>query len=138
MKIKFTILLAASSLWGVTLNAQSGTQNATPVQMVEALHDAFGEHHARAVHTKGIILEGTFTPAASASTITKAAHFQKEQSNIVVRFSDFAGVPNIPDNSGLANPRGMAIKFKMKNGLTTDFVGHSFNGFPTPNSLGIY
>ncbi|HSU49258.1 MAG TPA: catalase, partial [Segetibacter sp.] len=32
------------------------------------------------------------------------------------------------------NPRGFAIKFTMPDGLTTDIVAHSFNGFPTVNS----
>jgi catalase len=30
----------------------------TPLSMVEALHAAFGEHHDRAVHTKGAVFEG--------------------------------------------------------------------------------
>jgi catalase len=51
-----------------------------------------------------------------------------------VRFSDFAGVPTIPDTDGLANPRGMAIKFKLPDGSETDLVTHSFNGFPTPTT----
>jgi catalase len=34
----------------------------TPAELVDALHTAFGEHHARAVHTKGIFLEGSFEP----------------------------------------------------------------------------
>src|SRR5262249_35600440 len=29
----------------------------TPLSMVNALHTAFGEHHARAVHTKGVMVE---------------------------------------------------------------------------------
>ena len=52
----------------------------------------------------------------------------------MVRFSDFTGIPNIPDNIGPADPRGMAVKFKMADGLTTDIISHSFNGFPTATS----
>lgn len=116
------------------VNAQDPGQTSSPSQLVDALHAAFGEHHARAVHSKGIILQGTFTPDAGAATITKARHLQKTKSTVVVRFSDFTGIPDIPDNVGLANPRGFAIKFKMPDGATTDIVGHSFNGFPTSNS----
>jgi catalase len=35
---------------------------------------------------------------------------------VVVRFSDFAGVPSIPDTDPRASPRGMAIKFKLPDG----------------------
>jgi catalase len=114
--------------------AQDTGQTASPGQLVDALHTAFGDNHSRAVHAKGIILEGTFTPDEGASAITKAKHLQKAKSTVVVRFSDFTGIPDIPDNIGLANPRGFAIKFKMPDGTSTDIVGHSFDGFPTPNS----
>ncbi len=117
-----------------TVYAQTEGQTSSPAQLVDALHTTFGNHHSRAVHAKGIILEGSFTPAPDAPKWTKAAHLQKEHSKVVIRFSDFTGIPDIPDNSGSANPRGLAIKFIMKDGKTTDIVGHSFNGFPTPNS----
>jgi catalase len=86
------------------------------------------------VHAKGIILEGIFTPDKGAAALTKAFHLQQESSKVVIRFSDFTGLPAIPDNNPAANPRGMAIKFRMADGRTTDIVGHSFNGFPTKNS----
>jgi catalase len=112
----------------------SGAQKSSPAQLVDALHSAFGKHHVRAVHAKGIILEGDFTPNAHAASLTTAAHLQKTGSAITVRFSDFTGIPDIPDNIGLANPRGFAVKFRLPDGSTTDIVGHSFNGFPTPTS----
>lgn len=116
------------------LHAQDSAQASTPGQLVDALHAAFGEHHSRAVHAKGIILEGTFTPDAMAATLSKAFHLQKKSSKVTLRFSDFTGIPDIPDNIGLANPRGLAIKFQMEDGSSTDIVGHSFDGFPTENS----
>jgi catalase len=116
------------------LHAQTTGQNSSPAQLVDALHTAFGNHHSRAVHAKGIILEGDFTPDAQAADWTTAFHLQKKKSTVVVRFSDFTGIPDIPDNAGGANPRGFAIKFRQPDGKTTDIVGHSFNGFPTPNS----
>ena len=116
------------------LQAQTVGQSSSPEQLVDALHAAFGEHHARAVHAKGIILVGKFTPDAHAADLTKAFHLQKQQSKVIIRFSDFTGIPDIPDNAGAANPRGLAIKFVMPDGKTTDIVGHSFNGFPTKNS----
>ncbi|MCP3446791.1 catalase family peroxidase [Bradyrhizobium sp. CCGUVB14] len=103
----------------------------TPDQMVDALNGVFGQHHARAVHAKGVILEGSFTPSATASRISKAPHLQQTSVPVVVRFSNFAGVPSIPDNDPLASPHGMAIKFKLPDGSETDLVTHSFNGFPS-------
>jgi catalase len=116
------------------LHAQTQGQTATPGQLVDALHAAFGDHHSRAVHAKGIILEGTFTPAPDAASLSKAFHLQNKASKVTLRFSDFTGIPTIPDNIGLANPRGLAIKFQSDDGQTTDIVGHSFDGFPTENS----
>jgi hypothetical protein len=43
----------------------------TPQDLVDALRDAFGEHHARAVHAKGILLQGTFTPAQTARALSR-------------------------------------------------------------------
>lgn len=114
--------------------AQQDTLKSTPKDLVDALHTAFGEHQARAVHAKGIFFEGTFTPSKDAANITKAKHLQNQTSKVIVRFSDFTGIPDIPDNAGAANPRGFAIKFIMPDSSTTDIVGHSFNGFPTKNS----
>ncbi|MEP6750697.1 MAG: catalase, partial [Bacteroidota bacterium] len=114
--------------------AQASTQKSSPGQLVDALHSAFGKHPARAVHAKGIILEGTFTPAVEAASITTAVHFKKAVLPVVVRFSDFTGIPDISDANGLANPRGFAIKFKLADGSSTDIVGHSFDGFPTATS----
>jgi catalase len=55
--------------------------------MVNALHTAFGEHHARAVHTKGVILDGVFTPAPEARTIVKTPIFSGGPLPIVARCS---------------------------------------------------
>jgi catalase len=57
------------------------------------LHSAFGKHESRAVHAKGIILEGTFVPSKDAAKITKAVHLQNQASKVLLRFSDFTGIP---------------------------------------------
>src|SRR5262245_19897757 len=106
----------------------------TPAELVESMHSAFGYNHCRAVHAKGIILEGEFTPDSHAREITKAPHLQGPTSKVTVRFSDFSGVPTIPDNDPMANPRGMAVRFELPGGATTDLVAHSFNGFPVSNT----
>jgi catalase len=102
----------------------------TPASMVAALHSAFGEHHARAVHAKGVVLEGTFTPAPEARKLSSAALFSMGTIPVTLRFSDFTGIPTIPDTSPNANPRGFALKFHIRDGSEADIVTHSFNGFP--------
>ncbi len=123
------VVLALGS--AAAMNAGAGEpMHETPASMVGAFHTAFGAHHARAVHAKGIILEGMFTPAPEARTIARAALFAEGPIPVTVRFSDFTGLPEIPDTSPDANPRGLAVKFRMGAGRETDIVTHSFNGFP--------
>ena len=105
-----------------------------PGQLVQDFHAAFGEHHARAVHTKGLILQGTYTPSVEARELCRAQLFLESSVPVVVRFSDFTGLPNIPDPEVNANPRGFAIRFLMSDGSNTDIVNHSFNGFPVSTS----
>lgn len=102
-----------------------------PQQMVDALYSAFGDNHSRAVHAKGVMAVGVFEPSAEAKRLTKAKLFNVKSMPVLVRFSDFTGIPNIPDTVGDANPRGLALKFTLPDGTTTDVVTHSFNGFPT-------
>jgi catalase len=128
--------MAATPTPGVA-NVQGTTevnQRHSPGELVEALHTTFGSHHARAVHAKGILLAGVFTPDPHAAMLTRARHLQNQASVVTLRFSDFTGLPDIPDTSPSANPRGLALKFTMPDGSTTDIVGHSFNGFPTSTS----
>ena len=107
-------------------------QKSTPVQLVDALNGVFGNHPgARAVHAKGVVLEGAFTPSGGASAISKAPHLQHSAVPVTVRFSNFAGIPTVADNDGLASPRGFAIKFHLPDGSSSDIVAHSFNGFPS-------
>lgn len=104
---------------------------ATPEKLVDALNGVFGKHPgARAVHAKGIVLEGVFTPKPAAATLSKAAHLQKAPVPVTIRFSNFAGIPTLPDAEGLASPHGLAVKFHLPGGAETDIVAHSFNGFP--------
>jgi catalase len=128
---RFLIICFITLVTNSTIQAQTAEQPATPGQMVDALHSAFGKHPARAVHAKGIFFEGRFIPDKDAAAISSAFHLQKQSSTVVVRFSDFTGIPDIPDNIGPANPRGFALKFKMPDGRSTDIIAHSFNGFPT-------
>lgn len=102
-----------------------------PGALVDALNLVFGKQvHGRAVHAKGVVLQGQFVPTPAASTLSKALHFQNVAVPVTVRFSAFAGVPFVADAEPLANPRGLALKFFLPDGTETDLVTHSFNGFP--------
>jgi catalase len=115
--------------------APSAGTSSTPAQLVDALNLVFGKQtDNRAVHAKGIVLHGRFLPSSAAADLSRAPHFQKNAVPLTVRFSDFAGIPTIPDNDGLANPRGLALKFQLPDGTDTDLVTHSFNGFPSPTA----
>ena len=108
-----------------TIRAEDGAH------LVDDLHAVFGKHHARAVHAKGVILEGNFAPAKAAHAFSNAAVFAGATVPVTIRFSDFTGIPDIPDNIGDANPRGLAIKFRAGGDADMDVVTHSFDGFPT-------
>lgn len=109
----------------------------TPLSMVNALHTAFGEHHARAVHTKGIVLEGTFAPSPKARTLVGESIFAGGTLPVIARFSDFAGDPDLPDNQDGASPAGFAVKIKAPDGdefdveafQHKDFITASFDEF---------
>lgn len=105
--------------------------------LVKDILDAFdrangGVHSGfRPAHAKGRMVSGTFTPTAEAAKLTKAPHVQRPESDVVVRFSDFAGVPNIPDNAPAGSgPRGMAVRFYLADHVHTDIIAHSTEGFP--------
>ena len=102
----------------------------TGEQMVEAFHSAFGNRRVRATHAKGIMAVGSYVPSPDAAKISKASVFAGN-STLLLRFSDFTGIPDIPDTAGPSNPRGLAIKFIGSNGPVMDIVAHNFNGFPT-------
>jgi catalase len=78
------------------------------------------------------VLRGTFTADPDAMSLTSADHLRAEGQPVpvLVRFSDFSGVPTQSDGKPGANPAGMAIKFQLPGGVDTDIVAHSYNGFP--------
>lgn len=136
-----TIIRAMTALGVlVTATAWAGDttdESAKPVaeQLVNTLTKLANGPYAgfRANHAKGIMASGSFTPAASAASLSKAPHLQKDTVPVTVRFSDATGVPNIPDASANANPHGIAIRFQLPDGAYTDIVSISVNGFPAAN-----
>jgi catalase len=126
--LPLTLLLMPASAYA----QNNANQPFTPAQLVDALNAVFGKQtDNRAVHAKGVVLEGKFTPSPEAASLSKAPHLQSTAVPVTVRFSDFAGVPAIPDTDPNASPRGFAVKFHLPDGTDTDLVTHSYNGFPT-------
>jgi catalase len=132
----FPALLLGTALGVCTLSAaaadpQPADNKPLPVALVDALNKLAGGPHPgfRANHAKGVLVTGTFTPAKTAPSLSSAPHFATTVP-VLVRFSDTTGVPNMPDASPDASPHGMAIRFKLPGGGSTDIVSISANGFP--------
>ena len=102
--------------------------------LLEQFDTIFGQHPGfRPAHAKGVLLTGTFTPAAEASSLTRAPHVARDATPVTARFSDGTGLPMIPDNDPNANPRGLAIRFHLADHVHTDIISHSSDGFPARN-----
>jgi catalase len=118
---------AASLIGGVAWGDEP--EKSVPEQIVDTMIKLFGKHPGfRSAHAKGIVCEGEFTPALSASTLSRAPHLQDKPVRVTVRFSDSTGIPNIPDGIPDASPHGMAVRFHLPVG-STDIVANAFNGF---------
>ena len=77
-------------------------------EVLEGFDKAAGGVHpgVRPGHAKGLLLTGVCTPSSDAVSLTRAPHLQRPSTPVTVRFSDFAGVPTVPDNDPqAASPR---------------------------------
>lgn len=98
-------------------------------EVFEAIEAMGGGHDGhRAVHAKGTLCAATFTPTAAASTLSRAAHFADGPVRAHVRFSNGSGNPDAPDYEPREG-RGMATKFYLPGGATTDIVAISLPAF---------
>ena len=123
----FAVMLLG--LDALVLSARGVAQGVDPAELVSDIHAIFGQHHARAVHAKGAVLDATFEPTEQARQLSRASAFAGKL-QATVRLSDNTGIPTIPDADPNATPRGLAVKFKLSDGSEMDLVTHSFNGFP--------
>ena len=92
-------------------------------EIVDALEAANGGPHpaCRAVHAKGTVCAGTFTPTPEAAKLSRAGHLQGDPVEATVRFSNASGNPHTSDANPIAG-RGMAVKFNLPDGESTDIV----------------
>jgi len=121
-----TALLLLSAPGTVRAQAKS-----LPEQIADVMVQLSGGVHPgfRFAHAKGLVLTGSFTPAPSARTISRAAHLTGGPVPVTVRLSDGTGLPEVSDANPNASPRGMAIRFTLPKGAFTDIVANSHNGF---------
>jgi catalase len=100
----------------------------TPQQAVDAANHVFGSHPGhRALHAKGSLCRGTFTPTREGARLTRAAHFRGAPVPATIRVSNASGDPNAPDN--VPDVRGLAVKLELPDGGQTDIVTQSLPWF---------
>lgn len=121
MRSKFRIAIATSimAVIGMDVGAVRAGEPDGPA-LVDALNSVFGKHKARASHAKGLCVKGMFTPTAGAASMSKAALFAKAVP-FAGRFSMGGGNPKVPDHAKAA-PRGLALKFDLGGGSSSDLV----------------
>jgi catalase len=90
--------------------------------VVDAINEVSGAHPGhRAAHAKGTLMAGSFSAAPRAAELTTAMHMQGDRVRVTARLSNGGGNPQIPDYAREA--RGLAVKFYLPDGSTTDIVG---------------
>jgi catalase len=106
-------------------------------QLVDGINATYGVHPGfRAVHAKGVLCAGTFTPSPQAAALSRAAHLTVVGNvRAHVRFSNGSGDPTLADAA--RDARGMAIKLYLPDGTKTDIVAISLPAFfaRTPEDL---
>ncbi len=97
-------------------------------EIIDAVTAVTGKHPGyRALHAKGSLLSGEFTPSPEAATLTTAPHLQGDSSRVTVRFSNGNGDPTVPDAT--QDGRGIAVKLYLADGATTDLLAISRSTF---------
>ncbi|MEB4210901.1 catalase family peroxidase [Mycobacterium sp. 94-17] len=91
----------------------------TPDEAIEAIKGAGGARPGcRALHAKGTLYRGTFSAAPDAPMLSRATHLDGSTIPALIRFSNGSGNPEQRD--GASGVRGMAVKFTLPDGSTTD------------------
>ena len=91
----------------------------TPDDAIQAIKETGGAKPGhRALHAKGTLYRGTFTATAEGARLSRAAHLDGSTVPALIRFSNGSGNPTQRD--GAPGIRGMAVKFTLPDGSTTD------------------
>jgi catalase len=109
---------------------------ATPDEAMEVIRETGGAQPGqRALHAKGKLYRGTFTGTPDAAQLSRAAHLGGTTVPALIRFSSGSGNPAQPDNA--PGVRGMAVKFTLPDGSTTDVSTQTAKLFPasTPDGF---
>ncbi len=102
--------------------------------LVAGAHQVFGFHPGyRALHADGRLYRAAFAGYPAARQFTRAAHLRGQRVPASVRFSKGGGDPDAPFGATV----GMAVRFYLPNGRTTNLVMLSQLLFParTPEDL---
>ncbi len=92
---------------------------ASPDHAIDAIRCVGGvQRGQRALHAKGKLYRGTFTAISDAARLSRATHLNGSAVPALIRFSNGSGNPAQPD--GAPGVRGMAVKFTLPDGSTTD------------------
>lgn len=75
-------------------------------------------------------------PTPKAAELSTAPHFRRPSTSVTLRFSNSTGIPQIPDTSPDANPRGLGIRFNLGSHVRTDIIAHSTPFFPARTGAG--
>ncbi|WIM87969.1 catalase family peroxidase [Candidatus Mycobacterium wuenschmannii] len=108
----------------------------TPDQAIDVIRATGGAQPGnRALHAKGKLYHGTFTAAPEAAALSRAAHLSGDAVPTLIRFSSGSGNPRQPDNA--PGVRGLAVKFTLPDGSTTDVSTQTAKLFPasTPDGF---
>jgi catalase len=101
-----------------------------PVEAVDRLRAVFrGPSGHRTLHAKGRFYGGTFTATPEAATLCRAGHLSGTPTPVLVRWSNAGGNAAVPDPK--PDIRGMAVKFRLPDGTSTDLLGQTSPRFPT-------
>jgi catalase len=100
-----------------------------PREAIDRLTAAYRGPHPghRALHARGSFYDGTFTASAEASELCRATVFAGDPVPVLVRWSNAAGSPRLPDKA--PDVRGMALRFRSPAG-DTDLLGQTAPRFP--------
>ena len=108
----------------------------SPDDAIEAIRGTGGaQPGCRALHAKGTLYRGTFTATPDAAGLSRARHLDGSTVPALVRFSHGSGNPAERDDA--SGVHGMAVKFTLPDGSTTDvstqtarlFVSSTPDGF---------